>query len=272
MAADGLVVPGVGAFAACMAGLDAVGAPAGRRRAGGRAAVRCWASASACRCCSTPASSTAWRPTGWACCPAGSSRCGRRCAAHGLEHRRRAARTRALFAGLPRTPASTSCTPTPRTSADRCSVATTATHGEPFVAAVENGAAVGHPVPPREVRRRRRRAARELAGDAVSRTRRNRARNCCPRSTSRDGQAVRLVQGEAGTETSYGDPLDAALAWQAAGAEWMHLVDLDAAFGRGDNRELLAEVVAALDVAVELSGGIRDDESLRAALATGCRG
>ncbi|WP_214416860.1 bifunctional 1-(5-phosphoribosyl)-5-((5-phosphoribosylamino)methylideneamino)imidazole-4-carboxamide isomerase/phosphoribosylanthranilate isomerase PriA [Sphaerisporangium fuscum] len=86
-----------------------------------------------------------------------------------------------------------------------------------------------------------------------------------------DGQAVRLVQGEAGTETSYGDPLAAALAWQEAGAEWIHLVDLDAAFGRGSNRELLASVVGALDVQVELSGGIRDDESLVAALATGCR-
>jgi 1-(5-phosphoribosyl)-5-[(5-phosphoribosylamino)methylideneamino] imidazole-4-carboxamide isomerase/N-(5'phosphoribosyl)anthranilate isomerase len=84
------------------------------------------------------------------------------------------------------------------------------------------------------------------------------------------GQAVRLVRGEAGTATSYGAPLDAALAWQSAGAEWVHLVDLDAAFGRGSNRELLASVVAALDVKVEMSGGIRDDESLRAALATGC--
>ncbi|MCW2495502.1 bifunctional 1-(5-phosphoribosyl)-5-((5-phosphoribosylamino)methylideneamino)imidazole-4-carboxamide isomerase/phosphoribosylanthranilate isomerase PriA [Jatrophihabitans sp.] len=85
-----------------------------------------------------------------------------------------------------------------------------------------------------------------------------------------DGAAVRLVQGAAGSETSYGDPLDAALAWQEGGAEWIHLVDLDAAFGRGDNRALLAEVVARLDVQVELSGGIRDDASLRAALATGC--
>nr|WP_062330129.1 bifunctional 1-(5-phosphoribosyl)-5-((5-phosphoribosylamino)methylideneamino)imidazole-4-carboxamide isomerase/phosphoribosylanthranilate isomerase PriA [Herbidospora sakaeratensis] len=86
-----------------------------------------------------------------------------------------------------------------------------------------------------------------------------------------DGQAVRLVQGEAGSETSYGDPLAAALAWQDAGAEWIHLVDLDAAFGRGSNRALLEEVVGKLDVQVELSGGIRDDESLKAALATGCR-
>lgn len=85
-----------------------------------------------------------------------------------------------------------------------------------------------------------------------------------------DGQAVRLVQGEAGTETSYGAPLEAALQWQNDGAEWVHLVDLDAAFGRGDNREILAEVVGRLDVKVEMSGGIRDDESLEAALATGC--
>jgi 1-(5-phosphoribosyl)-5-[(5-phosphoribosylamino)methylideneamino] imidazole-4-carboxamide isomerase/N-(5'phosphoribosyl)anthranilate isomerase len=85
-----------------------------------------------------------------------------------------------------------------------------------------------------------------------------------------DGQAVRLVQGEAGSETSYGDPLSAALAWQEAGAQWIHLVDLDAAFGRGSNRELLASVVGKLDVRVEMSGGIRDDASLRAALSTGC--
>jgi 1-(5-phosphoribosyl)-5-[(5-phosphoribosylamino)methylideneamino] imidazole-4-carboxamide isomerase/N-(5'phosphoribosyl)anthranilate isomerase len=85
-----------------------------------------------------------------------------------------------------------------------------------------------------------------------------------------DGQAVRLVQGAAGTETTYGSPLDAALAWQAAGAEWIHLVDLDAAFGRGSNHELIAEVVGRLDIAAEVSGGIRDDASLEAALATGC--
>jgi len=83
------------------------------------------------------------------------------------------------------------------------------------------------------------------------------------------GQAVRLVRGEAGTETAYGDPLEAALAWQEAGAAWIHLVDLDAAFGRGANRELLADVVRRLDVDVEVSGGIRDDSSLRAALDSG---
>ncbi|MGE3285348.1 MAG: bifunctional 1-(5-phosphoribosyl)-5-((5-phosphoribosylamino)methylideneamino)imidazole-4-carboxamide isomerase/phosphoribosylanthranilate isomerase PriA [Pseudonocardia sp.] len=85
-----------------------------------------------------------------------------------------------------------------------------------------------------------------------------------------EGQAVRLVQGEAGTETGYGDPLEAALQWQRDGAEWIHLVDLDAAFGRGSNAELLAGVVKRLDVQVELSGGIRDDASLDRALATGC--
>ena len=85
-----------------------------------------------------------------------------------------------------------------------------------------------------------------------------------------EGRAVRLVQGQAGSETEYGSALDAAMTWQRDGAEWIHLVDLDAAFGRGSNRELLAEVVGKLDVAVELSGGIRDDDSLAAALATGC--
>lgn len=85
-----------------------------------------------------------------------------------------------------------------------------------------------------------------------------------------DGQAVRLVKGEAGSETSYGSPRDAALAWQRDGAEWLHLVDLDAAFGRGDNRALLAQVAAEVNIKVELSGGIRDDATLAAALATGC--
>ena len=81
------------------------------------------------------------------------------------------------------------------------------------------------------------------------------------------GQAVRLVQGEAGSETGYGDPLEAALAWQEAGAEWIHLVDLDAAFGRGDNIDVLRRVAAQLELKVELSGGIRDDASLERALS-----
>lgn len=83
------------------------------------------------------------------------------------------------------------------------------------------------------------------------------------------GQAVRLVRGEAGTETGYGDPIQAALNWQEQGASWIHLVDLDAAFGRGSNSDLLAEIVGRLDIAVELSGGIRDDDTLAAALSTG---
>ena len=87
----------------------------------------------------------------------------------------------------------------------------------------------------------------------------------------KDGRAVRLVQGDLTAETAYGNPLEVALEFQAAGAEWLHLVDLDAAFGRGENSALLAEVVSKLDIKVELSGGIRDDESLRRALATGCR-
>lgn len=85
------------------------------------------------------------------------------------------------------------------------------------------------------------------------------------------GQAVQLVQGVAGSEKAFGDPLEAALNWQRAGAEWLHLVDLDAAFGRGHNRELLARIVGELDIKVEMSGGIRDDASLEAAMATGCR-
>ena len=86
----------------------------------------------------------------------------------------------------------------------------------------------------------------------------------------KDGRAVRLVQGELSAETAYGNPLEVALDFQAAGAEWLHLVDLDAAFGRGENSALLADVVRKVDIKVELSGGIRNDESLQRALATGC--
>jgi phosphoribosylformimino-5-aminoimidazole carboxamide ribotide isomerase/phosphoribosylanthranilate isomerase len=86
----------------------------------------------------------------------------------------------------------------------------------------------------------------------------------------KDGRAVRLVQGELNRESVYGSPLEVALDFQNSGAEWLHLVDLDAAFGRGENTKLLAEVVNALEIKVELSGGIRDDQSLKRALATGC--
>lgn len=85
----------------------------------------------------------------------------------------------------------------------------------------------------------------------------------------KDGRAVRLVQGALGSESNYGSPIEAALDFQSSGAEWIHLVDLDAAFGIGSNSELLAEVVGRLDIKVELSGGIRDDQSLDSALATG---
>jgi phosphoribosylanthranilate isomerase len=86
-----------------------------------------------------------------------------------------------------------------------------------------------------------------------------------------EGRAVQLVQGVSGSERVFGEPVESALRWQQGGAEWVHLVDLDAAFGRGHNRELLTKVVASLDIDVELSGGIRDDDSLAAALSTGCR-
>jgi phosphoribosylformimino-5-aminoimidazole carboxamide ribotide isomerase/phosphoribosylanthranilate isomerase len=87
----------------------------------------------------------------------------------------------------------------------------------------------------------------------------------------KDGRAVRLVQGEITQESIYGAPLEVALDFQSAGATWLHLVDLDAAFGRGENSDLLAKVVGRLDINVELSGGIRDEASLTRALATGCR-
>lgn len=86
-----------------------------------------------------------------------------------------------------------------------------------------------------------------------------------------DGQAVRLDKGEAGTEKSYGSPLEAALQWQEQGATWLHFVDLDAAFGRGSNHEVMAEITKKLDINVELTGGIRDDASLERALATGAK-
>lgn len=105
----------------------------------------------------------------------------------------------------------------------------------------------------------------------MSQTDRARYLELLPAVDIADGQAVQLVQGVAGSEKRFGDPVEAALRWQEAGAEWIHLVDLDAAFGRGHNRELQASIVGTLDIQVEMSGGIRDDESLEAAMATGCR-
>jgi len=84
-----------------------------------------------------------------------------------------------------------------------------------------------------------------------------------------DGKAVRLTQGEAGSETDYGDPYEAAVGWMEAGAEWIHVVDLDAAFGRGSNADVLRRVAQDLELKVELSGGIRDDASLERAAEWG---
>ncbi len=125
------------------------------------------------------------------------------------------------------------------------------------------------PVPPREVRRRRRRPAPQLGADPERQLMSH--LELLPAVDIAGGQAVQLVQGVAGSEKRFGDPVEAALRWQDAGAEWIHLVDLDAAFGRGHNRELQAKIVGTLDIDVEMSGGIRDDESLAAAMATGCR-
>ena len=86
----------------------------------------------------------------------------------------------------------------------------------------------------------------------------------------KDGLAVRLVQGELSATSKYGNPLEVAAEFVAAGAQWIHLVDLDAAFGIGSNHALLEEVIKSVDLKVELSGGIRDDQTLRRALATGC--
>lgn len=85
-----------------------------------------------------------------------------------------------------------------------------------------------------------------------------------------DGKAVRLNQGEAGTEQIYGDPIEAVAMFVEQGAEWIHLVDLDAAFGRGSNYDLIASIVNnQTDVKIELSGGIRDNESLERAIKAG---
>jgi 1-(5-phosphoribosyl)-5-[(5-phosphoribosylamino)methylideneamino] imidazole-4-carboxamide isomerase/N-(5'phosphoribosyl)anthranilate isomerase len=83
------------------------------------------------------------------------------------------------------------------------------------------------------------------------------------------GLAVRLSQGDTDTAESFGSAMDAAQTWINAGAEWIHLVDLDAAFERGNNRSIIQEVVAGCKgVKVQLSGGIVDQQSLNAAAAT----
>jgi 1-(5-phosphoribosyl)-5-[(5-phosphoribosylamino)methylideneamino] imidazole-4-carboxamide isomerase/N-(5'phosphoribosyl)anthranilate isomerase len=87
----------------------------------------------------------------------------------------------------------------------------------------------------------------------------------------KDGRAVRLFQGELAKESNYGLPVEVAKEFSAEGASWIHLVDLDAAFGIGSNFELIQEVISSVDIKVELSGGIRDDDSLKRALSTGCK-
>ncbi|GAA3616860.1 bifunctional 1-(5-phosphoribosyl)-5-((5-phosphoribosylamino) methylidenea mino)imidazole-4-carboxamide isomerase/phosphoribosylanthranilate isomerase PriA [Marihabitans asiaticum] len=99
----------------------------------------------------------------------------------------------------------------------------------------------------------------------------DRALELLPAVDVSEGRAVQLVQGVAGSGGQFGDPVEAALQWQREGATWLHLVDLDAAFGKGSNADLLAQIVGRLDIAVEMSGGIRDQASLERALATGCR-
>src|SRR5699024_6811926 len=140
-----------------------------------------------------------------------------------------------------------------------------------------------HPVPPGEVRGRRRSPPGQLGphtdrtttrppdlgGTAMTPLVETPALTLLPAVDVADGQAVRLVQGEAGTETVYGSPLEAAGSFEQEGAEWIHLVDLDAAFGRGTNYDLLRKVTKSLSIKVELSGGIRDTESLERALDTG---
>ena len=146
-------------------------------------------------------------------------------------------------------------------------------HDEPFVAAVENGPLTGPQLRPGALGRRGSHSPDPLGRFPESGEQPMTDRlELLPAVDVADGQAVRLTQGAAGTETGYGDPLMAALDWYAGGAEWIHLVDLDAAFGRGSNASLLAEVTAELSgkgVKVELSGGIRDDASVERALATG---
>jgi 1-(5-phosphoribosyl)-5-[(5-phosphoribosylamino)methylideneamino] imidazole-4-carboxamide isomerase/N-(5'phosphoribosyl)anthranilate isomerase len=81
-------------------------------------------------------------------------------------------------------------------------------------------------------------------------------------------KSIRLTAGDSQSATEYGSPLDVAKAFVDSGAQWIHLVDLDAAFSRGSNLETIAEVVQQCPgIKVELSGGIRDASSLEAALA-----
>ena len=86
----------------------------------------------------------------------------------------------------------------------------------------------------------------------------------------KDGVAIRLTKGELNNQSKYGDPLEVANEFVKSGVNWIHLVDLDAAFGIGDNSEILASIIKNINIKIQLSGGIKDEQSLNKALATGC--
>ena len=86
----------------------------------------------------------------------------------------------------------------------------------------------------------------------------------------KDGVAIRLTKGELNNQSKYGDPLEVANEFVKSGVNWIHLVDLDAAFGIGDNSEILALIIKNINIKIQLSGGIKDEQSLNKALATGC--
>ena len=83
------------------------------------------------------------------------------------------------------------------------------------------------------------------------------------------GRAVRLHQGKASQVTDYGDPVERAYEFERTGARWLHVVDLDAAFGEGDNRGIVESIVANVDISVEVSGGLRDSDAVARALDSG---
>ena len=251
LGADGLFVPGVGNFHACMRGLRAGGRGAGhrraaRRRAAGPRGLR--RDAGPLRRLDRAVDRTArGGPRRVAGHGRAAARRGR--PAHGLvdrERRRRqpavrrrrgpAVLLRALVCG-----AATGSLYPEGTFAAVAPVVTWATHGTDFVAAVENGPLCATQFHPEKSGDAGRPAAGELGEVAVSGSR----LELLPAVDIADGRAVQLVQGVAGTGGEFGDPLDAALAWQEQGAEWLHLVDLDAAFGRGSNRELVDAIVGA---------------------------
>lgn len=88
----------------------------------------------------------------------------------------------------------------------------------------------------------------------------------------RAGRVVRLRQGRAQDETVYGDdPTQVAARWQGEGAEWLHVVNLDGAFGDASSANLreLARIISAVSIPVQFGGGMRDSTSIDAAFALG---